>query len=70
MKAGLEDRKAVLLVALEGLSEGRKVVLRWAAAAYLETEQRFRKIIGYRDLWILQAALDEKSEGQEQVMAA
>ena len=46
------------------------MVLRWAAAAYLETEQRFRKIIGYRDLWILQAALDERSEGQEQVMAA
>ena len=46
------------------------MVLRWAAAAYLETEQRFRKILGYRDLWILQAALDERSEGQEQVMAA
>ena len=46
------------------------MVLRWAAAAYLETEQRFRKIIGHRDLWILQAALDERSEGQEQVMAA
>jgi hypothetical protein len=46
------------------------IVLRWAAAAYLETEQRFRKIIGYRDLWILPAALDERSEGQEQAMAA
>ena len=31
------------------------MVLRWAAAAYLETEQHFRKIIGYRDRWMLQA---------------
>ena len=46
------------------------MVLRWAAAPHLETEQRFRKILGYRDLWILPAALHERSEGQEQVMAA
>ena len=46
------------------------MVLRWAATAYLETEQHFRKIIGYRDLWILPAALDEKDSHEEQVMAA
>ena len=33
--------------------------LRWAAAAALETERNFRKIMGHKDLWILQAALDE-----------
>lgn len=33
--------------------------LRWAAAAALETEQRFRKIMGHRDLWMLNAALEE-----------
>jgi transposase-like protein len=33
--------------------------LRWAAAAALETEKNFRKIMGHQDLWILQAALDE-----------
>lgn len=35
-----------------------KMVLRWAAAL-LMTEQRFRKIMGYRDLWMLKAALDQ-----------
>ena len=32
-------------------------VLRWAAAAALETEKGFPKIIGYGDLWMLKAAL-------------
>jgi len=36
-----------------------KMVLRWAAALLL-TEQNFRKIMGYRDLWMLKAALDRK----------
>jgi putative transposase len=36
-----------------------KMVLRWAAAALLMTEQNFRRIMGYRDLWMLKAALDE-----------
>lgn len=35
-----------------------QMVLRWAAAALLETEKNFRKIMGYRDLWMLEAALD------------
>ena len=34
-------------------------MLRWAAAL-LMTENSFRKIVGYRDLWMLKAALDEK----------
>ena len=37
-----------------------KMVLRWAAAALLMTEQNFRKIMGYKDLWMLKAALDRK----------
>lgn len=36
-----------------------KMVLRWAAAALLMTEQNFRRIMGYRDLWMLKAVLDE-----------
>ena len=45
-----------------------KMVLRWAAAAYLITEKSFRKIQGYRDLWMLKAVLDEKQfSGREQV---
>ena len=33
------------------------IVLRWAAAALSMTEKHFRKIMGYRDLWMLKAAL-------------
>src|SRR5713226_9200792 len=35
-----------------------KMVLRWAAAALLMTEQSFRRTMGYQDLWMLRAALD------------
>ena len=38
-----------------------KMVLRWAAAALLMTEQNFRRIMGYRDLWMLKAALNQNS---------
>ena len=38
-----------------------EMALRWAAAAALETEKNFRKIIGHQDLWMLKAALDEGS---------
>jgi len=34
--------------------------LRWAAAAALETEKNFRKIMGHKDLWMLRAALEEE----------
>ena len=36
-----------------------EMALRWAGAAALETEKRFRRIVGHRDLWMLKAALDE-----------
>ena len=41
-----------------------KMVLRWAASALLITEQNFKRIMGYRDLWMLKAAL-----GRNQVAA-
>jgi len=34
------------------------MVLRWAATAFLEAEKRFRRIMGYQDLWQLAAYLD------------
>jgi hypothetical protein len=34
------------------------MVLRWAAAAYLATENRFRRIMGFEQLWILKSYLD------------
>jgi putative transposase len=46
-----------------------KIVLRWAAAALLVTEQNFRKIMGYRDLWMLKAALDQKEVLAQQEVA-
>jgi len=45
-----------------------EMVLRWAAAAYLETEKSFRRIIGYQELWTLKAVLDEgHTQGQAMV---
>ena len=35
------------------------MVLRWAAAAFMDAEQNYRRIMGYRDLRILKAHLDE-----------
>ena len=46
-----------------------KMVLRWAAAALLMTEQNFRRIMGYRDLWMLKAALDQNKVLVQQEVA-
>jgi len=35
-----------------------QMALRWVATAMLDTEKRFRRIMGYRHLWILQSYLD------------
>jgi len=43
-----------------------RMVLRWAAAAFLMTEKSFRKIQGYRDLWMLKAVLDESLRSTQQ----
>jgi len=37
-----------------------EMALRWAAGAFIETEKSYRKILGYRDLWILKAHLDDQ----------
>jgi transposase-like protein len=46
-----------------------RMVLRWAAASFLITEKSFRKIQGYRDLWMLKAVLDEKQVLAERQVA-
>lgn len=38
---------------------GEEMVLYWAASAWSETEKSFRRIQGYKDLWILKSVLDE-----------
>ena len=47
-----------------------EMVLRWAAAALLETEKSFRRIMGYQELWMLRAVLDEEKISPQQVRAA
>ena len=37
--------------------QGAGMVKRWAAAAFLEAEKSFRRLMGYRDLWALKAIL-------------
>jgi len=41
-----------------------EMALRWAGAAFEATEQSFRRIMGYEQLWILKAGLDEKERAE------
>ena len=41
------------------------MVLRWAATAFLDTEKSFRRIMGYQDLWQLNAYLDEHHANEQ-----
>jgi hypothetical protein len=40
------------------------MALRWAAASLVATEKNFRKLTGYKLLWMLKAYLDDSSVGQ------
>jgi len=42
------------------------MVMYWAASALLETEKKFRKLQGYRDLWMLKAALKSLEEDKKE----
>ncbi len=42
---------------------------RWSAAAFLQNEKSFRKIMGYRDLWALRAILDGSQPATRQAVA-
>ena len=42
------------------------MVLRWSAAAFEATEKSFRRIHGYRDLWMLQAHVDAATDAAGQ----
>jgi hypothetical protein len=42
---------------------------RWSAAAFLEMEKSFRKIMGFRDLCALKAILDGSQPATRQVVA-
>jgi putative transposase len=42
---------------------------RWMAAAFLRTEKNFRKIMGYRELWALEAILNGSKSATRQAVA-
>jgi len=46
-----------------------KMVIRWLASAFIRTEKRFNKIMGYRDLWTLEAILNNVQPTTGQVAA-
>jgi transposase-like protein len=46
-----------------------KMVIRWLASAFIRTEKRFNKIMGYRDLWTLEAILNHAQPAAGQVAA-
>ena len=41
-----------------------KMVQRWAAAGFLDAEKSFRKMMGYQDLWMLDAILNPTVDSQ------
>jgi len=46
------------------------MVLRWVAAAFLQTEKNFRRIQSFRDLWMLKAKLESEVALESKPMAA
>ncbi|HOT72269.1 MAG TPA: hypothetical protein PLW42_03095, partial [Anaerohalosphaeraceae bacterium] len=45
-------------------SQHSRMALRWATAAFLETEKHFQKIDGYKQIWMLKSYLDELENEQ------
>jgi transposase-like protein len=45
------------------------MVRRWLASAFLRTEKNFRRIMGYRELWTLEAILSESKFATQQAVA-
>src|ERR1019366_7387296 len=41
-----------------------RMVERWVAASFLATEKNFRRIMGWKDLWQLEAILGRKASDQ------
>lgn len=42
------------------------MVLRWSASAFLNAEKKFRRVSGYRELWMLESALNALSSDNQQ----
>ena len=41
------------------------MVMRWAVAGFLATEQNFQRLSGYKQLWMLKSYLDEMTNEEE-----
>ena len=46
------------------------MALRWTAVAFDAISKKFRRIMGYQDMWMLKAALDEKAKDRSLVSQA
>jgi hypothetical protein len=46
-----------------------KMVIRWLASAFIRTEKRLKRIVGHRDLWTLEAILNDVRPAAERVAA-
>ena len=44
-----------------------KMVLRWMASAFLRTEKRFKRIMGHKDLWALEAILNPTATASKKI---
>jgi len=50
-----------------GRWRNEEMLARWSAAAFLAAEKRFRRVMGYRDLWQLEAVLRGKQAHEARV---
>ena len=49
--------------------ENGAMALRWAAASFVETEKSYRRIVGFDQLWMLKAHLDDREPIAKMKMA-
>jgi hypothetical protein len=47
-----------------------EMALRWTAASFEAASKGFRRIMGYKDLWMLRAVLDERDNDNKRVRPA
>jgi len=64
-----QAQTASLMRAAWKMNDKEGMAARWSAAAFLEIEKSFRKIMGYRDLWALKAILDGLQPATGQAVA-
>ncbi len=63
----MESPHSGLRIRTRRFTHGQKgrMVRRWMASAFLRTEKHFKKIMGYRDLWALEAILNPSATASQ-----